>query len=73
MFYEPSKDDHGLPFNPFSACIVPRPIGWVSTVDKLGRPNLAPFSFFNGVGYTRQQSCSVPTVAMLTAGSVIRF
>jgi flavin reductase (DIM6/NTAB) family NADH-FMN oxidoreductase RutF len=37
---------------PFSACIVPRPIGWVSTVDKLGRPNLAPFSFFNGVGYT---------------------
>jgi flavin reductase (DIM6/NTAB) family NADH-FMN oxidoreductase RutF len=52
MFYEPPKDDHGLPFNPFSACIVPRPIGWVSTVDKLGRPNLAPFSFFNGVGYT---------------------
>ena len=34
MFYEPAKDDHGLPFNPFSACIVPRPIGWVSTVDK---------------------------------------
>ena len=52
MFYEPAKDDHGLPFNPFSACIVPRPIGWVSTVDKTGQPNLAPFSFFNGVGYT---------------------
>jgi len=52
MFYEPPKDDHGLPLNPFSACIVPRPIGWVSTVDKDGRPNLAPFSFFNGVGYT---------------------
>src|SRR4051794_11939845 len=52
MFYEPPKNDHGLPLNPFSACIVPRPIGWVSTVDKDRRPNLAPFSFFNGVGYT---------------------
>ena len=52
MFCEPPKNDHGLPLNPFSACIVPRPIGWVSTVDKDGRPNLAPFSFFNGVGYT---------------------
>jgi len=26
--------------------IVPRPIAWVSTVDKEGNPNLAPFSFF---------------------------
>jgi flavin reductase (DIM6/NTAB) family NADH-FMN oxidoreductase RutF len=29
--------------------IVPRPIAWVSTVSADGRPNLAPFSFFNGV------------------------
>jgi flavin reductase (DIM6/NTAB) family NADH-FMN oxidoreductase RutF len=29
--------------------IVPRPIGWVSTVDEQGRANLAPFSFFNAV------------------------
>lgn len=27
--------------------IVPRPIGWISTVDLEGRSNLAPFSFFN--------------------------
>lgn len=27
--------------------VTPRPIAWVSTIDKLGRPNLAPFSFFN--------------------------
>lgn len=27
--------------------VVPRPIGWISTVDREGRPNLAPFSFFN--------------------------
>ena len=30
--------------------ITPRPIAWVSTVSPDGRPNLAPFSFFNGVG-----------------------
>lgn len=30
--------------------IVPRPIGFVSTVSVEGRDNLAPFSFFNGVG-----------------------
>jgi flavin reductase (DIM6/NTAB) family NADH-FMN oxidoreductase RutF len=31
-------------------CIVPRPIAFVSTVSPDGKPNLAPFSFFNGVG-----------------------
>ncbi len=30
--------------------IVPRPIALVSTISPDGRPNLAPFSFFNGVG-----------------------
>jgi flavin reductase (DIM6/NTAB) family NADH-FMN oxidoreductase RutF len=29
--------------------VVPRPIAWVSTVSAEGVPNLAPFSFFNGV------------------------
>jgi flavin reductase (DIM6/NTAB) family NADH-FMN oxidoreductase RutF len=29
--------------------IAPRPIAWVSTQDRAGRTNLAPFSFFNGV------------------------
>src|SRR5271154_330187 len=32
------------------ACITPRPIAWVSTISPGGVPNLAPFSFFNGVG-----------------------
>ncbi len=32
--------------------VVPRPIAWVSTLDRDGRPNLAPFSFFNAVGST---------------------
>ncbi len=30
--------------------ITPRPIAWVSTVSPDGKLNLAPFSFFNGVG-----------------------
>lgn len=29
--------------------IVPRPIGWISTVSESGIPNLAPYSFFNMV------------------------
>lgn len=32
------------------SCIVPRPIAFVSTISPDGRLNLAPFSFFNGVG-----------------------
>ncbi|MCH8887650.1 MAG: flavin reductase family protein [SAR324 cluster bacterium] len=31
-------------------CVVPRPIAWVSTRSAAGEANLAPFSFFNGVG-----------------------
>jgi flavin reductase (DIM6/NTAB) family NADH-FMN oxidoreductase RutF len=29
--------------------ILPRPIGWISTISAAGQPNLAPFSFFNVV------------------------
>ncbi|MGB6118299.1 MAG: flavin reductase family protein [Mesorhizobium sp.] len=46
MFYEP-KNGHGLPHNPAKAIVAPRPIGWISTIDAAGKPNLAPYSFFN--------------------------
>ncbi len=49
MFYEPDKRDHGLPRDPFKSLVVPRPIGWISTLDAEGRPNLAPYSFCNAV------------------------
>ena len=49
MFYETATNDHGLPRDPFKSCIVPRPIGWITTLDAAGRVNLAPYSFFNGV------------------------
>lgn len=32
------------------ACVGPRPIAFVSTIDAQGQPNLAPFSFFNVFG-----------------------
>lgn len=47
MYYDPRKNDHNLPHNPFTALVVPRPIGWISTVSKTGVVNLAPYSFFN--------------------------
>jgi flavin reductase (DIM6/NTAB) family NADH-FMN oxidoreductase RutF len=62
MFYE-TKDPHGLKHNPFKSLIVPRPIGWVSTVDARGVVNLAPYSFFNGVG------SDPPTVMFASEGT----
>ncbi|MGJ4945350.1 flavin reductase family protein [Bradyrhizobium sp. HKCCYLS1011] len=50
-FYEP-KNGHGLKHDPFNAIIAPRPIGWISSRDKDGHVNLAPYSFFNGFCYT---------------------
>ncbi|TPE48808.1 flavin reductase family protein [Amaricoccus solimangrovi] len=49
MFYRPGLDPHGLPHNPFKAIVSPRPIGWISTLDAAGLPNLAPYSFFNAI------------------------
>jgi flavin reductase (DIM6/NTAB) family NADH-FMN oxidoreductase RutF len=37
-------------FKTLLSCVMPRPIAFVSTVSGEGIPNLAPFSFFNGVG-----------------------
>ena len=40
-----SQQAHDL----LAGAIVPRPIAWVSTVNRLGEHNLAPFSFFTGI------------------------
>ena len=47
MFYEPKKNNHGLAHDPFKSCVVPRPIGWISTVGADGVANLAPYSQFS--------------------------
>lgn len=41
--------------------VIPRPIGWVSTIDEQGRSNLAPFSWFQTVS-------SAPPLLMIAAG-----
>jgi flavin reductase (DIM6/NTAB) family NADH-FMN oxidoreductase RutF len=47
-FYEPQAG-HGLPHDPFKAIVGPRPIGWISTRDRSGVVNLAPYSFYNAL------------------------
>jgi flavin reductase (DIM6/NTAB) family NADH-FMN oxidoreductase RutF len=49
MFYDAIENHHGLPNDPFKAIVAPRPIGWVSSISKVGIANLAPYSFFNAV------------------------
>lgn len=51
MYYEPGVTPHGLPHDPFKSCVIPRPIGWISTVDGQGRHNLAPFSQFQNITF----------------------
>ena len=47
MFYEPKKNPFAI--DPFKSLIFPRPIGWISSVDKKGNANLAPYSYFNAI------------------------
>ena len=47
MFYTPKKNPFTI--DPFKSLIFPRPIGWISSVDKKGNANLAPYSYFNAI------------------------
>jgi flavin reductase (DIM6/NTAB) family NADH-FMN oxidoreductase RutF len=49
MYFDPRTEPHGLAHSPYTALVVPRPIGWISTVSRAGVVNLAPYSFFNMV------------------------
>jgi len=51
------KERHKL----LNGVVVPRPIGWISTVDENGVRNLAPYSWF-------QIASSTPPVVMFSAG-----
>ena len=63
MFYDTARRDHGMTVDPWTALVVPRPIGWISTIDGQGRVNLAPYSFYNAV------SGSPPMVYFSTTGT----
>jgi flavin reductase (DIM6/NTAB) family NADH-FMN oxidoreductase RutF len=62
MYYETDNNNHGLPYNPLKGCVVPRPIGWLTTINREGVVNLAPFSFFNLLSYD-------PPFVMFSAGA----
>ncbi|MBA1190224.1 flavin reductase family protein [Pseudomonas entomophila] len=51
MYSYETAQGHGLPHDPFNAIVGPRPIGWISSHDREGRLNLAPYSFFNAFNY----------------------
>ena len=63
IFFEPQARDRRLfPHDPLKALIVPRPIGWISTMSAKGELNLAPYSYFNGF------SSSPPIVGFSSEG-----
>jgi flavin reductase (DIM6/NTAB) family NADH-FMN oxidoreductase RutF len=49
MQFNTQETDEKLLYKLLTGTIIPRPIGWISTIDKNGINNLAPFSYFNMV------------------------
>jgi flavin reductase (DIM6/NTAB) family NADH-FMN oxidoreductase RutF len=49
MEIDPTTLPHQSIYKILTGSVLPRPIGWISSIDMDGRPNLAPFSFFNVV------------------------
>ena len=47
MFYQPKKNPFLI--DPYKSLIFPRPIGWISSIDKKGIVNLAPYYYFNAI------------------------
>lgn len=37
MKYMPNSEKCPLPYSPFKSCTVPRPIGWLSSISRMGR------------------------------------
>jgi flavin reductase (DIM6/NTAB) family NADH-FMN oxidoreductase RutF len=47
MDYDPRSEKHNLAHDPTTSLVVPRPIGWLTTISPSGVVNLAPYSYFN--------------------------
>lgn len=62
MFYDTKLNNHNLKSNPFKSCIIPRPIGWISSKSSSGIVNIAPYSYFNAVA-------DIPPTIMFASGS----
>lgn len=50
MQFDPIEIDQKAIYKLLTGAVIPRPIGWISSISLNGIPNLAPFSFFNAVG-----------------------
>ncbi|WP_300570493.1 flavin reductase family protein [Flavobacterium sp.] len=50
MQFDPQEIDQSAIYKLLTGAVIPRPIGWISSISEDGIPNLAPFSFFNAVG-----------------------
>ena len=51
MQFDTQNTDESVLYKLLTGTIIPRPIGWISTVDRNGVNNLAPFSYFNLVSH----------------------
>jgi flavin reductase (DIM6/NTAB) family NADH-FMN oxidoreductase RutF len=59
LAFDPATIEKRQVYRLLTGAVVPRPIGWASTVSKSGVSNLAPFSFFTVV-------CIIPPMISLT-------
>lgn len=50
MQFDPETLDQSAVYKLLTGAVIPRPIGWISSVGEDGINNLAPFSFFNAIG-----------------------
>lgn len=50
MQFDPQEIEQKTIYKLLSGIVIPRPIGWISSISEEGITNLAPFSFFNAVG-----------------------
>lgn len=50
MKIDPAHTSQKDVYKILTGSVIPRPIGWISSISKEGVLNLAPFSFFNAVG-----------------------
>jgi flavin reductase (DIM6/NTAB) family NADH-FMN oxidoreductase RutF len=50
MKFNPQDLEQTAIYKLLTGIVIPRPIGWISTISEDGINNLAPFSYFNAVG-----------------------
>ena len=57
---DPAQLDSLHVYKIITGCVVPRPIGFITTVNAAGQVNAAPFSFFNALSHEPPIVCFAP-------------